>query len=73
MLVHEYKNVFRNPEQQVTLRGQSKSTLNNYIRRFAIHILPKLFVEIHRFGIYNRITKRELRLPLKKTLPIGFH
>ncbi len=27
------------PEQQVTLRGQSKSTLNNYIRRIALFVV----------------------------------
>ena len=32
ILVPEFENVVRKPEQQVTLRGQCKSTLNNYIR-----------------------------------------
>ena len=35
MQVPEFKNVIHKMEQQVTLRGQSKSTLNNYIRRIA--------------------------------------
>lgn len=35
-LVPEFKNVVHKMEQQVTLRGQSKSTLNNYIRRIAL-------------------------------------
>jgi len=39
MLVPEFENVVRKMEQQVTLRGQSKSTLNNYIRRIALCVL----------------------------------
>ncbi len=31
-----FEKVFKKLEQQVTLRGQSKSTLNNYIRRIAL-------------------------------------
>jgi len=114
--------VFKKLSQQVTLRGQSKSTLNNYIRRialfvihviqylgqythrvaisnnrilsisdtkvtfiakdyrekavakpvildgaeflrrFCLHILPKGFVKVRRFGIYNTCTKRNLKL-----------
>jgi hypothetical protein len=38
-LVPEFEKVVRNLEQQVTLRGQSKSTLNNYIRRIALCML----------------------------------
>jgi site-specific recombinase XerD len=36
VLVPEFGNVVRKMEQQVVLRGQSKSTLNNYIRRVAL-------------------------------------
>lgn len=36
VLVPEFENVVRKLDQQVTLRGQSKSTLNNYIRRIAL-------------------------------------
>jgi site-specific recombinase XerD len=39
MLVPEFKNVVRKLGQQVTLRGQSKSTLNNYIRRIALFVI----------------------------------
>ena len=39
MLVPEFKNVVRKLVQQVTLRGQSKSTLNNYIRRIALFVI----------------------------------
>jgi site-specific recombinase XerD len=39
MLVPEFEIVVRKMEQQVTLRGQSKSTLNNYIRRIALCVL----------------------------------
>ncbi|MEN6454574.1 MAG: hypothetical protein ABFD10_09965 [Prolixibacteraceae bacterium] len=47
VLVPEFEKVVRKLEQQVTLRGQSKSTLNNYIRRF---------------GIYNYTVKRNPKL-----------
>jgi site-specific recombinase XerD len=39
MLVPEFKNVVRKLGQQVILRGQSKSTLNNYIRRIALFVI----------------------------------
>ena len=39
MLVPEFANVVRRLDQQVTLRGQSKSTLNNYIRRIALFVI----------------------------------
>lgn len=37
--VPKFKAVHAILEQQVTLRGQSKSTLNNYIRRIALFVL----------------------------------
>jgi len=39
-------------------------TLNGveFLRRFAMHILPKQFVRIRRFGIYNHTAKRNLAL-----------
>ena len=39
VLVPEFENVVRKLDQQVTLRGQSKSTLNNYTRRIALCVL----------------------------------
>ena len=33
--VHGFKDVYKKLHQQVTLRGQSRSTLENYIRRIA--------------------------------------
>lgn len=39
MLVPEFEKVVRKLEQQVTLLGQSKSTLNNYIRRIALFVI----------------------------------
>jgi predicted Zn-ribbon and HTH transcriptional regulator len=33
-----------------------------FLRRFTMHILPKRFVKIRRFGIYNHTTKRNLAL-----------
>ncbi len=38
-LVPEFEKVVHRLEQQVTLRGQSKSTLNNYIRRIALFVV----------------------------------
>lgn len=37
--VPEFENVLRKLSQQVTLRGQSQSTLNNYGRRIALFVL----------------------------------
>jgi len=39
MLVPEFEKVVSKLGQQVTLRGQSKSTLNNYIRRIALFVV----------------------------------
>ncbi|WP_423130053.1 phage integrase N-terminal SAM-like domain-containing protein [Gaoshiqia sp. Z1-71] len=39
VLVPEFEKVAGKLEQQVTLRGQSKSTLNNYIRRIALFVV----------------------------------
>jgi integrase/recombinase XerD len=39
VLVPEFEKVVYKLEQQVTLRGQSKSTLNNYIRRIALFVV----------------------------------
>lgn len=38
-LIPEFENVVRKLDQQVELRGQSKSTLNNYIRRIALFVI----------------------------------
>ena len=45
LLVPEFENVVHKLEQQVVLRGQSKSTLNNYISTSSIQasgVLPCL-------------------------------
>jgi hypothetical protein len=62
-LVPEFEHAVRRIESQVTLRGQSKSTLNNYIRRIALFVirfrhLPKHVVKYlgqytHRVAITN--------------------
>jgi site-specific recombinase XerD len=39
VLVPDFEKVVRKLDQQVTLRGQSKSTLQNYIRRIALFVL----------------------------------
>lgn len=39
VLVPEFENVVRKMETQVTLRGQSMSTLKNYIRRIALFVV----------------------------------
>ena len=33
-----------------------------FLRRFCLHILPKRFVKIRRYGIYNHTTKRSMKL-----------
>jgi site-specific recombinase XerD len=39
ILVPEFEGVIKRLSQQVTLRGQSPSTLNNYIRRIALFVI----------------------------------
>jgi hypothetical protein len=39
MLVPEFENVVHKLDQQVELRGQSKSTLKNYSRRIALFVI----------------------------------
>ena len=39
ILVPEFQSVVKRLSEQVTLRGQSKSTLNNYIRRIALFVV----------------------------------
>jgi len=39
VLVPEFEKVVRKLGQQFTLRGQSKSTLSNYIRRIALFVV----------------------------------
>ncbi len=39
VLVPEFKMVVHKLEQQVTLRGQSRSTLQNYIRRITLFVI----------------------------------
>lgn len=43
-------------KKQVTLDGVE------FLRRFTMHILPRRFVKIRRFGIYNHTVKRNLAL-----------
>lgn len=43
-------------KKPVTLDG------TEFLRRFCLHILPRRFVKIRRFGIYNPATKRNLGL-----------
>ncbi|MFA5850274.1 MAG: phage integrase N-terminal SAM-like domain-containing protein [Bacteroidales bacterium] len=77
VLVPEFEKVVRRLEQQVTLRGYSTSTLNNYIRRIALFVvhfgnLPEqidpeeineYLVSLARgYGIYNHTAKRHLGL-----------
>lgn len=47
---------YRAIKKPVTLDGVE------FLRRFALHILPKRFVKIRRFGIYNHTVKRNLDL-----------
>jgi len=39
ILVPEFESIFKRLSQQVNLRGQSSSTLNNYIRRIALFVI----------------------------------
>ncbi len=39
VLVPEFKMVVHKLEQQVTLRGQSRSTLQNYIRKITLFVI----------------------------------
>ena len=41
-----------------------------FLHRFCLHILPKRFVKIRRFGIYNHTTKRNLELQFKQEVSI---
>lgn len=43
-------------KKPVTLEGVE------FLRRFSLHILPRRFIKIRRFGIYNHTTKRNLAL-----------
>ncbi len=47
-------------KKQVILEGVE------FLRRFCMHILPRQFVKIRRYGIYNHTTKRNLKLQFKK-------
>ena len=38
-----------------------------FLRRFCMHVLPKRFVRIRRYGIYNHTTKRNLELQFVPT------
>ena len=53
-IVRDYRD--RAIKKPVTLDGIE------FLRRFAMHILPKRFVKIRRYGIYNHTTKRNLNL-----------
>ena len=39
ILVSEFNRVYKQLSEQVTLRGQSQSTLENYIRRIALFVI----------------------------------
>ena len=38
---------------------------HEFLRRFCMHILPRRFVKIRRYGIYNHTTKGNLELQFK--------
>jgi hypothetical protein len=53
-IAKDYRNkVLKKP---VTMKGAE------FLRRFCMHILPKRFVKIRRYGIYNHTAKRNLDL-----------
>lgn len=37
-----------------------------FLKRFCLHVLPKRFVRIRRYGIYNHTTKRNLELQFEE-------
>jgi hypothetical protein len=53
-IAKDYRN--KAVKKPVTLDGVE------FLRRFALHILPKRFVKIRRFGIYNHTVKQNLEL-----------
>ena len=53
-LAKDYRD--RAIKKPVTLDGVE------FLRRFTLHILPRRFVKIRRFGIYNHTVKRNLKL-----------
>jgi site-specific recombinase XerD len=71
VLVPEFENVVRKMDQQVTLRGQSKSTLNNYIRRIALLVvhLGKLpeFVDPEEINEYLVSLARDPKSPSRSS------
>lgn len=67
VLVPEFEKVVRKLEQQVTLRAQSKSTLQNYIRRIALFVVHfgKLPEQIGPEEINEYLaTKKDTKLPV---------
>jgi hypothetical protein len=53
-LAKDYRD--RAIKKPVTLDGVE------FLRRFTLHILPRRFVKIRRFGVYNHTVKRNLKL-----------
>jgi len=71
VLVPEFEKVVCKLEQQVTLRGQSKSTLNNYIRRIALFVvrfekLPEL-VDADEINEYLAALARDPKSPSRSS------
>ncbi|MEN6455275.1 MAG: transposase [Prolixibacteraceae bacterium] len=52
-------------KKPVTLNG------GEFLRRFTLHILPRRFVKIRRFGIYNHTVTRNLKLQFVSLLLIS--
>ena len=57
-IAKDYRDRAQN--KPVTLTGVE------FLHRFCLHILPKRFVKIRRFGIYNHTTKRNLKLQFEQ-------
>ena len=71
VLVPEFEKVVRKLEQQVTLRGQSSSTLHNYIRRIALFVthfqrLPEQ-IETEEVNEYLASLARDPRSPSRSS------
>ncbi len=71
VLVPEFEKVVRKLEQQVTLRGQSKSTLQIYIRRIALFVvhfgkLPE-HIDLEEINEYLAALARDSRSPSRSS------
>jgi hypothetical protein len=60
--VPEFNELYAKLKRSIELSGKSQSTLTGqeFIRRFALHILPKGFTRIRHFGIPGSALKKSI-------------